>query len=315
LDSVLTGSTLRHDSNGISAQAPLSHTDLAFFEDEFEFSQEPTVFGHAPIQSAVHQQLLDDFVLAFPNNHCSSWLDPSQFNHDPSSSWPISNSTTAVDSPSPQDATEICYGTVSRTAVRLAGDMLQLDHRLQRTDASYGFGFTGFKVRPGKQDFTLHFVDGTHFGSTNTQFSNGLEGICPMFPIRMEAIANTANVRDRITRAKKISDAIIRVDVNVFGPRKDTAAVGKMLSDAKLWLQKPDFLKNVAYENPQFLKLEGFEYQEAEQKPLEASSQTRLVRGDDKFKEMVEDVFNKLTRSDQLQRVEKDQRVKTELLQ
>jgi SWI/SNF-related matrix-associated actin-dependent regulator of chromatin subfamily A3 len=194
--------------------------------------------------------------------------------------------------------------------------MLRLDHKLLQTEASYGFGFIGFDVRPGKQAITLHFADGTLFSSTNTAFSNCLQGVFLAFPIRMEAIANIANVRDRIAKAKKANDAIVRVDINVFGPKSDGAVIGKMLSDGKIWLQKPDFSqKGVEYENPQFLKLEGFEEQQGDQQPLElASSQKRLEKDDEKFKETLEDVFNKLTRSDQLQRVEKDRRVKTELL-
>jgi SWI/SNF-related matrix-associated actin-dependent regulator of chromatin subfamily A3 len=134
----------------------------------------------------------------------------------------------------------------------------------------------------------------------------------------MEAIVNIANVRNRIAKAQKASDAIVRVDINLFGPSCNATIVGKMLSDGKIWLQKPDFLsQGVKYENPQFLKIQGFEQQnDVDRQPLEvASSQKHVEKNDERFKAALEDVFNKLTRSDQLQRVEKDRRVKTELLQ
>ncbi|RMZ85530.1 hypothetical protein DV737_g539, partial [Chaetothyriales sp. CBS 132003] len=168
----------------------------------------------------------------------------------------INTHTTPVDTPGSQNGSDdICYGTVYRTALRLMGDMLQLDYKLQRTKGSYGFGYASFEVRPSKENITLHFVDGMPLGSTNMHFNNGVQRLLPRFPIRMEGIVQTAKVRDCIGRAKKTSDAIVRVDINVYGPMEDAAAVGKILSDGKIWLQKPDILKRgLQYDNPQFLR-------------------------------------------------------------
>ncbi|RDW57005.1 hypothetical protein BP6252_13923 [Coleophoma cylindrospora] len=312
-DTVLSGSTLQHDNNVTSEDASLN--DFGIFEDMFDLPHESTMLDNVQIQYGQYSgpELFDDSIPVV--RHDSMPLDFSEFDPEPSSLQTLSSTDTTVNTSNLPNSTEICYGMVSRAAVRLAGDMLQLDHKLQRTEGSYGFGFAGFNILLEKGEINLRFHDGYHLGSTNMQFCDGVLGILK-FHIRMEAIANLANVRSRIAKAEKASDAIVRIDINVFGPRDNATVVGKILSDSKIWLQKPDILqKGMDYENPQFLELEGFEELEVDRQPLEmASGQKRLGMDDQRFEEAVEDVFNRLTRCDQLERVEKDQRVKTKLL-
>ncbi|KAF1984562.1 hypothetical protein K402DRAFT_422775 [Aulographum hederae CBS 113979] len=315
-------------SPGISLPPISSHSDTlysvsngtTFTEDGFSQLQEHTALDNSQVHhdqlSGV--QLVDDFTSTLSNAYDFAKPELAHFDLEPSSTLQNLNSTTTfVGTSASQNAPEIiCYGSVYRTAVRLSGDMLRLDEKLQRTEGSEGFGFASFELQPGNEEITLHFTDGSHLGSTNTHFVNGFRGVFPRDHVRMAAVVNVGYVRDAIRKARKASDAIIRVDVNVFGPKQNAAEVGRMLSDGKIWLQKPDIpKKGFEYDNPQFLNLDGYERSEFDLQPLEVTSnQKRLDFDENEFEEAVENVFNKLTRSDQLQRVEKDQRVKTKLL-
>jgi hypothetical protein len=223
----------------------------------------------------------------------------------------------SLDDTASPGTTEICYGAIPRTVVRLSGDMLQLDHRLQQTSVQYGFGFTGLELRDVENTLTLHFPNGAVFGVAHPQFHADIHSLISEFSIRLEAIINIANVRERIRSASKVNDANVRVDVNIFGPRENAEKVGKRLSDAKLWLQKPEILKRgTEHHNPHFLILDGWKMSSLEVLPVEIDQEQGSLETDDKnFKQALDEVMNNLTRSKELQRVEKDRRIKTKLLQ
>jgi hypothetical protein len=123
-------------------------------------------------------QLLNDSMAKFPDNNEFTSADIHPFDPKPSSNletFKNSNSNSNVAAVSDgisnwQDRTEVCYGTVYRTSVLLVGDMLQLDRKLQQTEAPYGFGFASFEIRRGREEITLHLTDGSHFASTSTPF-------------------------------------------------------------------------------------------------------------------------------------------------
>ncbi len=298
----------------------MSFDGFSSLDSIFELSQEPFFLEDSQTEpgQSFEIQGFDDFLshdITISDAVVPVCLDPPLV-AEPLPNWNIftSDSSTTLVTRSSQNDTIICYGAVSRTTIRLTGNMLQLEHKLQQTDTAYGFGFLSFECRPGREEMTLHFSDDTRFGSTNMHFSEGAQRALSVSPVRMEAIANVANVRDCIGRANKASEAHIRVDINFFGPKKDARIVGKVLSDAKLWLQKPDLLqKGVQYENPQFLELEEFKQPESEQQLVQMPSNSESLDKDNKFQETVENVLNSLTRHKQLSRTEKDRRVKTRL--
>lgn len=208
----------------------------------------------------------------------------------------------------------ICYGMIYRSAVRLAGDMLKTDHKLRAAPTLHGFA--KFQVQQEKGQLVVKFPDGDIFGFANEGLRHTFHGTMGKFCLRLEAVVNVPNVQDNLRTLKKAGDAVVRVNINVFGQRKNAAAVGKRLSDGKIWLQKPDQVdRGTEIENPHFLKLEGFDHGQElhEQADIELAQSTEEM-DKDAFKKTIEDVFEQLTRSKQLKRIEKDRRVKTRLL-
>ncbi|KAF2664318.1 hypothetical protein BT63DRAFT_460620 [Microthyrium microscopicum] len=314
-------STGQYDNNGTLKDMSFGALPLL---EEYVFSPEPMPVQFVQDSTPHHeQQINNDFAPTFPDNHDLALLELKQslpVGESPTFTNNFSASASTVNgTPEVQNNKDICFGMVSQTTVRLIGDMQQLDHKLQNTKGAYGHGFTGFGLQQADDGIALHFFDdGTLFGSTNAHFSQGFARVLKVYPIRLEAITHIPSVRERIGRAQKATDATVRVDVFVFGLKSDASMVGKQLSDGKIWLQKPDFLpRDKEYFNPQVLKLEGFENIETDQPDTldVPSGQSGLERDDEGFQDAVKDVFDKLTRIEQLERVDQDQRVRTELLQ
>ncbi|KAJ0158674.1 putative matrix-associated actin-dependent regulator of chromatin subfamily [Colletotrichum tanaceti] len=95
--------------------------------------------------------------------------------------------------------------------------------------------------------------------------------------LEFEPMAQTTVLRDTIGRAKKPVEAMVKVHINVYGPRAAAARVGGALSDGKLWLQKPDRARaGLPYENPHVLAI-----RKAEGASGDATATTaRQVHGD-----------------------------------
>jgi SWI/SNF-related matrix-associated actin-dependent regulator of chromatin subfamily A3 len=122
-------------------------------------------------------------------------------------------------------------------------------------------------------------------------------------------------IRETISRATKEKEAIVRVQISVYGPRATARAIGKHLSEQKIYLQRPDYIRDGAdYDNPHVLKLEDHQFPVAE--PF-LDSEKNLVEHEgniDTLKKTVTEVYSSLTRDHNLVGLEGDERLRTRLL-
>jgi hypothetical protein len=76
--------------------------------------------------------------------------------------------------------------------------------------------------------------------------------------LEFEAVVETDVLRETIGRAHKPSEAVVRVNINVYGPAIEANNVGSQLATHKLWLQRPDHARrDTIYKNPQVVEFEG----------------------------------------------------------
>jgi hypothetical protein len=134
----------------------------------------------------------------------------------------------------------------------------------------------------------------------------GLKDLAMEPNIELDAIVNLQSLSDAIRRAQKQTDAAIRVDVNIYGPEASRDRVGQDLSDKGLFLQPPNQRRRgTRYENPHILQLDGLgesDTDESDSDSDDASSNTSSEQNDD-LQETIAEVFNSLTRSDELRGV------------
>jgi SWI/SNF-related matrix-associated actin-dependent regulator of chromatin subfamily A3 len=120
-----------------------------------------------------------------------------------------------------------------------------------------------FALQHSPDRIALQMRDGTTFGYLRRHLVKAFEQLQEHIGfIELEAVGITKDILENLRRAMKPSDATCHVDINIYGPRENAKLVGDMLTEHKLWLQRPDNFsdKEFLYMNPHtisFAELEG----------------------------------------------------------
>lgn len=136
--------------------------------------------------------------------------------------------------------------------------------------------------------------------------------------VTFEPIALKAALREVIGRAHKPADAMVKLDINVYGPRQESSHVSDALSRGKLWLQRPDHIREgIIYENPHFLKLKINGDRERTLQPVGHvvghTAPRRNIR-EEQLRKLVEEVYQSVDNSRELERVDGGAKVTQQLL-
>jgi hypothetical protein len=169
-------------------------------------------------------------------------------------------------------------------------------------------------VRPEAQ-FLVAFPDDTVIGEINAQLEKALTSIAEQgYQLDFEVFAPIRAIQETLGRATKEKEAIVRVQINVYGPQAIAHDIGKELSQHKIYLQRPVHVRNGAmYQNPHVLTLTGFQCSSAEVSvPLQETMSEKTTTKD--LKSVINDVYSSLTRGQNLSGLEGDDRLNTSLL-
>lgn len=161
------------------------------------------------------------------------------------------------------------------------------------------------------------FNDKTVFGEPNTHMSEVLLKLLERDSLTFEVITNVSNTIETIGKAEKANDAVVRVDINIYGPRSVAKEVGQQLSKNKVYLQRPNYWRDGAeYDNPHFLKLPSIKSADTASSfiPTVGSEKKTELDKEEEFKRTIGSVYASLTRNRKLHGLEGDDRLKTRLL-
>jgi len=195
--------------------------------------------------------------------------------------------------------------------------MLEVDTKLKKDGQSRGSnGQHIFGVRKDADKVTVAFADGSEFGILNEHASKALGKLVDESKVDLDCLAPTLTLREKIEKASKAKDAIVRVDINVYGARSARKDVGRYLSDNKLYLQRPDQLRpGLEYDNPHILHFSDMATETFEFAPEPCLNDNPTTKSTEAFRQTISDVYSSLKRGNRLNCMEGDDRVKTELLQ
>ncbi|PNP50378.1 hypothetical protein THARTR1_08905 [Trichoderma harzianum] len=191
----------------------------------------------------------------------------------------------------------ICYGMLHNVDVKLLGDMQTIYSKLDRSDA----GLERFKLENRENHVILRFSDTSEdFGQVRSNVGTTLSSLLgnQSSNVELEPIVSISYLMDIIGRANRPAEAIVKVDINVYGPQSTAMKVGDDLSSGKLWLQKPSNMRcGVSYDNPHFLllKMNGVQLQPKQpvkQAVREGSSSRR--KREARLRSMVEEVYKSI---------------------
>ena len=200
-------------------------------------------------------------------------------------------------------------------AVKLKGDMSEVDAELNETNGARYAGFCIFRIKTDQAPLSLAFSDGVELGHVNTHISKALQAITDQPRVELEAVAETLTLRETIGRVTKANDAIARVNINVYGPDEARNGIGRTLSSNSVYLQHPDQQRlDSTYANPHFMNLPSVEDLSVNQKSDEGNDGASKLDDAEQFRTAVSDVYASLKRGSRLQRLQGDDRLRTTLL-
>ncbi|KAK2606448.1 hypothetical protein QQS21_003141 [Conoideocrella luteorostrata] len=212
----------------------------------------------------------------------------------------------------------ICYGMLHNVDVKLVGEMSDIASRVKRT----GTAHENLMLCKKEDRINLCFRDdGYGFGYLRTNAETPLKPLLEKSGVELEPMVLTFSLKEIMGRASKTASAMIKADINIYGPRSLAVEVGKVLSGGKQWLQKPDHVRsNVIYDNPHLLPVSsnGFDVQSvrsATQNVQNAQDGTATrKRREDQLRSMVQAVYKSVDNSRDLEMVDGGDRVARKLL-
>ncbi|KAJ4313267.1 hypothetical protein N0V84_009495 [Fusarium piperis] len=216
---------------------------------------------------------------------------------------------------------KICYGMLYNVEVKMGGNMSTVDERLKACRDRYQ-RFTLKEQKDHREHAFLCFSDDLAFGHLRSGIGKALLSLMLEPNVEFEPIGETAKLREIIERAGKPGDAIVKVNIDVYGPRSSAGKVGKRLSDAKLWLQRSDTSQimnpGIEYHNPHFLsiKIRGSEAEVVQHsQPVVNNAVARKQTREEQLRKMMEEVYKTAGSSRDVDRANGGDRVTQNLLE
>ncbi|UPX12309.1 uncharacterized protein EKO05_0002863 [Ascochyta rabiei] len=209
----------------------------------------------------------------------------------------------------------LCYGTICRAAVKLCGDMMELDKKLVSTATSPVTGHLQLALQKSETQFLVIFPDGQVLGEINAQLERAFTSIEEQcLQVDFEVFVPTRATREIMSRAMKGQDAVVRVQINVYGSGASADSVGQELSQNKVYLQRPDYIREgTTYENPHVLKFSD-DCSTMKIPNVGTDELSSSNAASETFQQVITNVYSSLTRHENLKGLEGHERLRTSLL-
>lgn len=168
-----------------------------------------------------------------------------------------------------------------------------------------------------QETLNIQFPDGNVFGHLNMHASKALKPLmsnADYADIKLEAFAVTKTLINIINRAKKATEAAVKVNINVYGPQSRMNTVADQLCQSKHWLQMPFYRRaNTIYRNPHILEMSEFlVHVNGVRENLQAIINKTEPR--QTIQQQLDRVFLSLKRNEALREIEGDARLVSSLL-
>lgn len=214
------------------------------------------------------------------------------------------------------DTDVVCYGMIHRVPVKLIGDMMKLDQKLSiaMTKIQVFRIVKVIHIERLSPSLRLVFPDGTEFGTLDNRNCQALETMINNPELHLNGYVETNAVRNVIRRAQKATDAVIRVEIHIGGPLRLSEEVGSSLSFHKIWLQRPENPR-FPYNNPQKIGFPGIDFEGEQVLNSEAESNVKAKHSAEEFQRTISHVYDTLKRDKDLNRVQGDTRLRTQLME
>lgn len=211
------------------------------------------------------------------------------------------------------DRTSKSLWQIYRAPVKLMANMIEIDKRLTINSHLGLQESQDFKIVQASEAIQVVFSDGAEFGILDKWKSDALKTIMNHSDLRIEGRADPSAIRTVAHEAQKASDAVVRIDIEIYGPVSLSEEVGGSLSGHKVWLQRPTDSR-FPYRNPQAIQFAGINAEHIEVPAGRTEMSVHEKQSTEEFQKTIAEVYNTLKRDKNLNRLRGDIRLKTHLL-
>ena len=198
---------------------------------------------------------------------------------------------------------------IYRASLKLLGDGVDIQQRLKCSGQSRLPDHYHLSVVCVEDRLLAKHHDGTVIGELDAQVKYAMLGL--QQDVELDGFILVKSVYDILQ--KGIKHAVVRMNIEIFGPRKISQMVGQELGESKLYLQKPDSARpGVPYENPHFLNIEG--HTPIVEEPISMDLAEQTENNQETFMETISNIYSSLTRDQALTGFQGDSFLKTILL-
>ncbi len=188
--------------------------------------------------------------------------------------------------------------------------MSHLDTKLRSPDILRKANNYVLTIERSVAHLALYFADGGEFAILNTQISKVLVNVLELPSIDFEVLADGLSVRDTVRTAKKANDALVRVNINIYGSPEIRNDLAHLFSKHKTWLQHPEHQRlDTAYDNPHLLTFPDVSLPEVDKLDMAVVSDELAQDKDEKFQQAISEVYASLKRDSRLEAIEGDARL------
>ncbi|KAK7976507.1 hypothetical protein PG989_014970 [Apiospora arundinis] len=210
---------------------------------------------------------------------------------------------------------KICLGSIPELRTRIRTTSINLADDAQIISCT---------VSPITSYYGLEYF-GTIFAVISKANCAVISQLCASQNVQLRAFVQHNVLKQALSSHREKYPATLKVDINVYGVRGEAYEVGKILSSNDVTLQQPVHgLEGFTYYNPHFLHIKEFDGEHVEETPQyelqlpyklhpEEQSLRKLAEGTAGGGGEIEEIFNCLTHTQQLQKRAADRGVKTKL--
>jgi SWI/SNF-related matrix-associated actin-dependent regulator of chromatin subfamily A3 len=204
----------------------------------------------------------------------------------------------------------VCYGMIYQAGVKLVNDGQNLLQELR--GASNNEAMLKLDLVQKVDYILLDLPSSTSLGFLSDKYFAALKSLLQWESVILQGVAFRNSLLQKIATIDKARNAVVQIDINVYGPPHMANKVGLHLSEHRIWLQRPDNSNTqFQYRNPQKIEFPELEIAEEPQENLSATEDDQLMTN--QISELVQEIQNDTRRAARLDRVAGDH-LKTPLL-
>ena len=190
--------------------------------------------------------------------------------------------------------------------------MAHLETKLHSPEVLRRANYYVFSLRRAESHLTLYFADGDEFAILNAQVSKALLDVLDLPSVDFDVLADGVTVRDTVRTAKKETEAMVRVHINIYGAPEIRNELAHSFSKHKFWLQHPEHQRTGStYDNPHCVSFADVSLADLTKPEILEPDESAAQDKQEEFQQAISEVYASLKRDSRLKTIDGGSRLTT----